>query len=307
VIGAASGARVALLAVGVGEDPAALAFALESVLWADSDAVLRRLTATVAAIEHAEPEGVEAILAAASAELDAEVRYREGQVTADRDDTGTRIGCRLVADAIGRRVADAEPMGEGSGSVILVEAETRGRADVVLLEALRLAREFGWRATRDDATVQLWGAGKATEGAARLIERLAKPVVCAVGEGVAEARAALARARAVGAVDVPFRFDAADPRGLVSEVAGSLTARSSAAGLLAPLEQLGGSKATSAIQTLGVYLDCWGSLARSGEILHLHPNAVAHRMKRIRARLPADLDDPDQRLALQIACRARTA
>jgi DNA-binding PucR family transcriptional regulator len=27
-------------------------------------------------------------------------------------------------------------------------------------------------------------------------------------------------------------------------------------------------------------------------------------MKRIRALLPADLDDPDQRLALQIACRA---
>lgn len=129
------------------------------------------------------------------------------------------------------------------------------------------------------------------------------PVVCAVGEGVAEARAVLARARAVGAVDVPFCFDAADPDGLVLEVAGSPTARSSAASLLAPLEQLGGPKATAAIETLGVYLDCWGSPAQSGKILHLHPNAVAHRMKRIRALLPADLRDPDQRLALQIACR----
>ena len=67
---------------------------------------------------------------------------------------------------------------------------------------------------------------------------------------------------------------------------------------------LGGAKAATAIETLRVYLDCWGSLSRSGAILHLHPNAVAHRMKRIRSLLPADLDDPDERLALQIACRA---
>ena len=74
--------------------------------------------------------------------------------------------------------------------------------------------------------------------------------------------------------------------------------------MLAPLAQLGGAKAATAIETLQVYLDCWGSLSRSGAVLHLHPNAVAHRIKRIRALLPADLDDPDQRLALQIACRA---
>jgi DNA-binding PucR family transcriptional regulator len=57
------------------------------------------------------------------------------------------------------------------------------------------------------------------------------------------------------------------------------------------------------VETLRVYLDCWGSLARSGAVLHLHPNAVAHRMKRIRTLLPADLEDPEQRLAVQIACR----
>ena len=143
--------------------------------------------------------------------------------------------------------------------------------------------------------------------ATHLIERLPVAVVCGVGGDGSEARAALARARAAHITDVPLRFDAADPNGLVLELAGSPTARWSATGLLAPLEQLGGPKATAAIETLRVYLDCWGSLARSGEILHLHPNAVAHRMKRIRAVLPADLDDPDQRLALQIACRARDA
>src|SRR3954451_15860619 len=53
VIAAASGARVALLAIGIGEDPAALALALEAALHADADAVLRRLTAALSAIEHA--------------------------------------------------------------------------------------------------------------------------------------------------------------------------------------------------------------------------------------------------------------
>jgi DNA-binding PucR family transcriptional regulator len=102
---------------------------------------------------------------------------------------------------------------------------------------------------------------------------------------------------------VPFLFDADDPDALVGEVAGSRAAQVSAAGLLAPLEQLGERRAATAVQTLRVYLDCWGSLSRAGTVLHLHPNAVAHRMKRVRKLLPADLEDPEQRLAVQIACR----
>src|SRR4029077_13325234 len=118
VIGAASGARVALLAIGVGEDPAALAFALETVLRADSDAVLRRLTSAVAAIEHAEPNGTEAILVAASATLDAEIRFRNGVASADRDDTATRIGCTLVADAVARAASHPEPSTGGGARLV---------------------------------------------------------------------------------------------------------------------------------------------------------------------------------------------
>jgi hypothetical protein len=304
-IAAASGARVALLAIGIGEDPAALALALEATLRADADAVLRRLTAAVAAIEHAEPDGTEAILVAASAALDAEVRCRDGVVSGDREDTAVRIGCRLVADAIARAASHPEPTA-GGGAVVLVEPAGRDGGDLVVLEALRLAREAGWHAAREGGGVRLSGDGDGAATAARLIERLPVAVVCGVGGDGGEARAALARARATDITDVPLRYDATDPNRLVYELAGSPTAQSSATGLLAPLEQLGGPKATAAIETLRVYLDCWGSLARSGEILHLHPNAVAHRMKRIRPLLPADLDDPDQRLALQIACRART-
>jgi len=303
VIGAASGARVALLAIGIGEDPAALVATLDEVLRADADAVLLRLAAAATAIEHAEPEGAEAILIAASAALGAQVSVRDGLVVADRKDTAIRIGCRLVADALARAGAQAEPPAEGS-VVVHLEPVGRDGGDLVMLEALRVARTAGWHAAREDASVRLRGDGDGARVAAAVIERLPVPVVCGVGRDAGEARAALARARASGAWDVPFPFDAADPDGLVRELAGSPAGQASAAGLLAPLVKLGDAKAATAIETLRVYLDCWGSLSRSGAALHLHPNAVAHRMKRIRALLAADLDDPDQRLALQIACRA---
>jgi hypothetical protein len=303
VIGAASGARVALLAIGIGEDPAALVATLDEVLRADADAVLLRLAAAATAIEHAEPEGAEAILIAASAALGAQVSVRDGLVVADRKDTAIRIGCRLVADALARAGAQAEPPAEGS-VVVHLEPVGRDGGDLVMLEALRVARTAGWHAAREDASVRLRGDGDGARVAAAVIERLPVPVVCGVGRDAGEARAALARARASGAWDVPFPFDAADPDGLVRELAGSPAGQASAAGLLAPLVKLGDAKAATAIETLRVYLDCWGSLSRSGAALHLHPNAVAHRMKRIRALLSADLDDPRQRLALQIACRA---
>jgi DNA-binding PucR family transcriptional regulator len=104
---------------------------------------------------------------------------------------------------------------------------------------------------------------------------------------------------------VPLSFDASPFRRLLVELLSSQTARSSVHALLAPLDRMGPRRARTAVGTLQVYLDERGSLSRSGERLHLHPNAVAYRIKQIRSQLDSDLDDPDQRLALQIACRAR--
>jgi DNA-binding PucR family transcriptional regulator len=74
--------------------------------------------------------------------------------------------------------------------------------------------------------------------------------------------------------------------------------------VLAPLEALGPRRAQTAVRTLQVYLDERGSLKRAGTSLHLHRNAVAYRIRRIAEVLDADLDDAEQRLALQLACRA---
>jgi hypothetical protein len=208
-------------------------------------------------------------------------------VTADRDDPAARIGCRLVADVLARAPAAPDSAADAR---IVVEPVDPGDIDVLMLEALRIGREAGWQVERTAEGVELAGDGDPMDVARRLVAASSRAVYCGVGGGPGDARAALLRARSAGAANVAVSLDAG---------------RSSASDLLAPLERLGGRRADTAIRTLQVYLDNWGSLIRCGEVLHLHPNAVAHRMKRIRALLPIDLDDPEQRLAVQIACRGR--
>jgi hypothetical protein len=118
---------------------------------------------------------------------------------------------------------------------------------------------------------------------------------------VAEARAALAppsRSKLVG-------YDVAGLQSMLLEWYGTDTARQAVRELLTPLESLGGERAATAISTLQAYLDEQGSLVRVAERLHLHRNAVVYRMRQIRKLLDVDLDDADQRLAVQLACRAR--
>ena len=100
-------------------------------------------------------------------------------------------------------------------------------------------------------------------------------------------------------------FDASGLRAMLAEWYATDSARRSVSTLLEPLEGLGGRRAEEAIRTLQVFLDEQGSVTRTARRLHLHRNAVAYRIARIRDTLDVDPDDPDARLALQLACRAR--
>jgi DNA-binding PucR family transcriptional regulator len=121
----------------------------------------------------------------------------------------------------------------------------------------------------------------------------------------AEAAAALSAAHALRRAGRAVAIDAVGmPRTMVEWLASDL-ARDGAHRLLEPLDALGPERARTAIETLQAYLDEQGSLVRSAARLHLHRNAVAYRMRGILERLDVDLADPDQRLALQLACRAR--
>ena len=121
----------------------------------------------------------------------------------------------------------------------------------------------------------------------------------------AEARGALAAARAARRPAGVAAHDAVGIRRMLMEWYASETVRASVRDQLAPLERLGPARADTAIRTLAAYLDEQGSVVRTAERLHLHRNAVTNRLRTITELLEVDLEDPDQRLALQLACRAR--
>lgn len=54
------------------------------------------------------------------------------------------------------------------------------------------------------------------------------------------------------------------------------------------------------LQTLEVYLDCAGRVNAASQHLHIHPNTLAYRLKRISEVAGLNLDDPNQRFAMFI-------
>ena len=121
----------------------------------------------------------------------------------------------------------------------------------------------------------------------------------------AEARAALFAARAARKPSGVAAHDVVGVQRMLMEWYASDTARASVRDQLAPLEKLGQARADTAIMTLAAYLDEQGSIGKTAQRLHLHRNAVANRIRGIIELLDVDFEDPDQRLALQLACRAR--
>ncbi|MGV0738875.1 helix-turn-helix domain-containing protein [Mycobacterium syngnathidarum] len=57
-------------------------------------------------------------------------------------------------------------------------------------------------------------------------------------------------------------------------------------------------------ETLGVYLDCFGDVAAAAQHLHVHPNTVRYRIRRVEQLLGASLNDADVRLLLSLGLRA---
>jgi hypothetical protein len=124
-------------------------------------------------------------------------------------------------------------------------------------------------------------------------------------ESASQAATATAAARGWGRPGVPVHVDDVGLPPMLVDWLGSRSAQESMTRLLSPFAELDATRAETTVRTLQVYLDERGSLSRAGERLHLHKNAVAYRMKRIREQLAdIDLDDPDRRLELQLACRA---
>ena len=228
---------------------------------------------------------------------------------------GWHIVARLESSALENR----------SGQDELAELEL---ADQIARVALQIARRAGrmWhiattetahllvnmRPTQPNHQVSVEIVATARQIVERLQERF-PALTFRIGVGAAhagvsglrasalEARAALASTSTAEVVS----FDSAGLRTLLVEWYTSDTVRDSVQELLAPLDELGARRSQTAIQTLRAYLDHQGSLSKTAAALHLHRNAVTYRIRRIFDLLDLDPQDPDQRLALHLACRAR--
>lgn len=120
-----------------------------------------------------------------------------------------------------------------------------------------------------------------------------------------EARLATSSARARRRVNQAVSFDAIGLRTTLVEWYSSSSVRESVDALLAPLNVMTDAKRQQTLETLTTYLDFQSSITRTAEALHIHRNAVRYRIRRAFELLDIDEGDPEQRLFLHLACRAR--
>ena len=250
---------------------------------------------------------------------------------------GWHVAIRLEADDLNGTPDGPGPDGGGPG---WGSSDRGGRDDVQRFELLELAGQIAlqaaaaaggtWHLSRIARAIVLVRvttsnpgpqagaqAGRAAERALQALRGRLPAVAFRAGVGsphegamglrasAAEARGALFTARAAHKTPGVAAHDAVGVQRMLMEWYASDTARASVRDQLAPLEKLGSPRAETAIQTLAVYLDQQGSISKTAQQLHLHRNAVANRIRTITDLLDIDLEDSDQRLVLQLACRAR--
>ncbi|WP_245633661.1 PucR family transcriptional regulator [Amycolatopsis jejuensis] len=123
-----------------------------------------------------------------------------------------------------------------------------------------------------------------------------------IGRSADQARQAALLARTVRRPATVEHFDAVSTRRLLAAWYGSAPLRGAAADLLAPLREADPSG--ELIRTLRAYLDCQSSAKAAAVLLGVHRNTVMQRMERVTRLVAANLDDPDDRLAVHLATRA---
>ncbi len=120
---------------------------------------------------------------------------------------------------------------------------------------------------------------------------------------VAEATTAVRTARARGRLNEIEQFDRLGlGRALVrwAEIDG---VRPVIDEIMQPLLRQPPRQARESIATLRAYLDAGRNVTQTAEVLHLHRNTVHYRLDRITNLLSVNIDDPDDRLLLELSCR----
>jgi len=215
------------------------------------------------------------------------------------------VGMAGQTEAVGSTALDAVLADSGSDVVDMWHG-TRIGGDVLLVRTTGTKpRASAARIAHQAATTALAAARDRVPG---LVIRCGIGGVYRRAEGLrtsaTDARAALAATRQATPPRDIIAIDALGLNRMLVEWYASDTTRASVDDMLAPLAELGSQAAEDAIRTLQSYLDHQGSPAKAAKDLNVHPQTIAYRLRKITTLLHIDLNDAEQRLALQLACRA---
>jgi hypothetical protein len=207
---------------------------------------------------------------------------------------GSPAAARVLAltDEFGRLLGEAglagplieRPHGWTTWLISVAEPPAGSYAQVVASVRSAL-RQFG-----EGRSLRLYaGVGRPYHGLAGLRKSLAEAREAATIAQAGGARIGVQHIDELGVRRILFGWYTSDEFGEVART------------LLAPVQAI--NKDDDLLRTLEVYLDNESSPTVAAAILGLHRNTVINRIARIREVLAVDLDDPDQRLAVQLACR----
>jgi purine catabolism regulator len=127
-----------------------------------------------------------------------------------------------------------------------------------------------------------------------------------IGASIEEGRVAVLKASATEVFNRPVTSNVLGLRPVMLEWFASAQVRSALATILEPIGLIEDTAARSRmLETLTVFLDMGCSASKAAAVLGLHRNGIAYRLRQIEQILGVDLDSPDDRLALHLACRAK--
>jgi DNA-binding PucR family transcriptional regulator len=232
--------------------------------------------------------------------------------------TGEAAGADTDIAAIARELGIAA---DGRAAVIgFRAANDRAPADVIALSASGFRPDAQVAAVADRVYVLLPQTGAVSSvrswvrGAVAALHRELGVDLRAVIAAPVAGLAAVASAR----VEVDRVFDSAEKHpSAIGRVTSLDEARTTVLldeivarvhdGLVDPRVRALGERDPLLADTLRAYLDCFGDVAAAAAWLHVHPNTVRYRVRRIERLLGTSLADPDDRLVLSLGLRAMPA
>ncbi|BBX91194.1 helix-turn-helix domain-containing protein [Mycolicibacterium boenickei] len=214
-------------------------------------------------------------------ELGVAVDGRAAVIGFDGGTTDTRLADVLALSASAFR-HDAQMASVGSRVYVLFPSTGKAVASWVRGTVAALRTELGLqlRAVVASPVAGLTGAAGARADVDRVLDTAERH------PGTLAAVTSLAEARTTVLLDEIVTAIAADER------------------LIDPRVQTLRADEPVLADTLGVYLDCFGDVAAAAQHLHVHPNTVRYRIRRVEQLLATSLNDADVRLLLALSLRA---